>query len=229
MLWHDGISGRSAADLASAYWRFFYFVDSAVDLIVWADNCTAQQKNYLFFTTLIQAVNHFRFKKITIKFLKRGHTAMKSDSVHAGIEREVRKRSNVYDFESFIDVVEQANSGFNKVLVMKVEHFKDFANGMRQRKPEDGHPPIAHFVKVEARKGSRSIFYALDHEDEIFVEMDLLREGISLIPPSSHISQKGVSQGRKHDILKNCCPLMPEEYRKFWNELSISEPEKTSQ
>ena len=59
ILWYEAVTGRDAGDMAGAYdklirnvrhWDYKHF-------IFWADNCTAQNKNWLLYTALCAEVN----------------------------------------------------------------------------------------------------------------------------------------------------------------------------
>ncbi|KAK3772347.1 hypothetical protein RRG08_031371 [Elysia crispata] len=46
ILWHKGISGRSAADVTSAFIKAISTTaEDAKDIVIWCDNCSAQNKN----------------------------------------------------------------------------------------------------------------------------------------------------------------------------------------
>ena len=57
ILWHEAIKGRSAEDVASAFIHFTYKNRDIQSFIFWADNSSAQNKNWFFFTALANKVN----------------------------------------------------------------------------------------------------------------------------------------------------------------------------
>ncbi len=63
-LWHEATSGRNIPDIASAFWNFFVLVNGSYPIILWLDNCSAQNKNWTFFTMLVQAIHFFNFESI---------------------------------------------------------------------------------------------------------------------------------------------------------------------
>ena len=69
----------------------------------WADNCSAQNKNWTLFSTLCQLVNDpsTSCDMITIKYFEPGHTFMAVDSFHKQVEDEMKKMKHVLDFEDF--------------------------------------------------------------------------------------------------------------------------------
>ena len=56
MLWHEGITGRTAQDVASAYIKCIERDGGSV-IEFWADNCSGQNKNWVLYTALVYVVN----------------------------------------------------------------------------------------------------------------------------------------------------------------------------
>jgi hypothetical protein len=102
ILWHEATSGRNASDIASAFWSFLNKMDSSEALVLWLEKCSAQNKNWTLFSTLVKAVHIFKFETITLKFFEPGHTFMAADSVHAAIEKQMKKQKEVFDFPHFV-------------------------------------------------------------------------------------------------------------------------------
>ena len=87
-MWHEGIKGRKAGDVASAFVKFLVETGEKMP-VLWADNCAGQNKNWVLFTALIATVNNdWGPEDITIKYLESGHTFMAADSVHGVIGKK---------------------------------------------------------------------------------------------------------------------------------------------
>ena len=56
VLWHEAISGRLAADVASAYIKCIVTCNKEA-ITFWADNCPGKNKNWTLFTSLAWCVN----------------------------------------------------------------------------------------------------------------------------------------------------------------------------
>lgn len=69
VLWHEGISGRCKEDLVDAYHALFTQHRDAKKIILWLDNCTAQNKNWCFCTYLIHIVNSSQVSMDSIELL----------------------------------------------------------------------------------------------------------------------------------------------------------------
>ena len=58
ILWHEGISGHSAADVTSAFIKAISMMsEDAKDIVSWCDNCSAQNKNWTFYTSITRYMN----------------------------------------------------------------------------------------------------------------------------------------------------------------------------
>ncbi|GFS04207.1 hypothetical protein ElyMa_006490100 [Elysia marginata] len=58
VVWHEAIAGRLAQDICSTYWNFFVEKQRDTEhIVLWADNCSAQNKNWQFFTFLASEDN----------------------------------------------------------------------------------------------------------------------------------------------------------------------------
>ena len=78
VLWHEGVEGRSASDVASTYIRFIRSNHDVKHFIFWVDNCSGQNKNWYLFTALANEVNmkDASFQTITLKYFEPGHPFM---------------------------------------------------------------------------------------------------------------------------------------------------------
>ena len=109
MLWHEGIAGRSAAEITSTFidvLRSHRFRDFK-NVIFWADNCSGQNKNWWLFGALVKEVNKpgSMLETVTVKFFEPGHTFMSADSFHSLIEKGIKKKNKLQDFLDLVDVV----------------------------------------------------------------------------------------------------------------------------
>ena len=93
MVWYEVLAGHSAPKIASSFHVAIAKEWSIASFIYWANNCIAQNKNW----------SETNVQDVTIKCFEPGHTFMSTDSVHAGVEKEIRKtpNGNIYDFQDF--------------------------------------------------------------------------------------------------------------------------------
>lgn len=75
-IWHEGIAGRRKEDLISAFFSFFLENRAAKKITIWVDNCSAQNKNWTFFSFLVFAVNSSEIaaEEIIIRYFEPGHS-----------------------------------------------------------------------------------------------------------------------------------------------------------
>ena len=121
VLWHEGVEGRSASDVASTYIRFMRSNGDVKHFIFWVDNCSGQNKNWYLFTALANEVNtkDASVQTITLKYFEPGHTFMSPDSFHHKVEQCMRQKKRVEDFQDFVGIIQKCG----KSLVMR---FSDF-------------------------------------------------------------------------------------------------------
>ena len=224
VLWHEATSGRNAADLASAFWNFFESVDCNEPLILWLDNCSAQNKNWTLFSMLVRAAEHFKFPSITLKFFEPGHTFMAADSVHAGIEKQMKKQKDIYDFSQFVALVENANKKGNRAIPMSYSDFRMFQDDSSSKKLRpSGRPKIAEMYVIQFRKLSKLLFYGLDHETQQLKHFDFLKKDFCFAAPVEREKSRGIPKPKKIKICHNLLKLMPPSHHSFWKELPENE------
>ena len=105
VIWHEGISGRNDEDLASTYSEIINHTDyrDYQHFVFWADNCTAQNKNWSLFSALLYDVNQKsnNCQSVTMKYFEKGHTFMAADAFHKAVEDGMREKKFMYDFNDF--------------------------------------------------------------------------------------------------------------------------------
>ena len=73
ILWHEAEAGRKASNVASSYVRFMRENRDKEDILIFSDNCTSQNKSWVFFSALPRVVNDptVAIQKVTVKYLYR--------------------------------------------------------------------------------------------------------------------------------------------------------------
>ena len=89
IVWHEGISGCDAPDVASAFLKLLEGKRDLEHVVIWMDNCTSQNKNWVLVTALLHAVDRedVGVQRVTLKFLEKGHTSMSADCIHQVVKR----------------------------------------------------------------------------------------------------------------------------------------------
>ena len=173
-LWHEGIQGRNDEDVASAVVKFLSseLLRDCLDVMIWADNCSGQNKNW----TLFSAIVHHLFNpantlsSVTLKFFEKGHTFMSADSFHHSVEEEIRQQKKLYDFHGFVRYVSRRGTA----VEMKPCDFIDY-------KKEKGTtndmvlPLLANVTVLQFRKNSTKFYWKESFNDIEFKESEFLK------------------------------------------------------
>ncbi|KAG5269081.1 hypothetical protein AALO_G00198090 [Alosa alosa] len=225
VVWHEGVAGRSAKEVTSAYAAALEKERDTKHVIYWVDNCSAQNKNWLLLTSLVTLVNSdtISAEDVTLKFFEPGHTFMSADSFHHGVEQEMRRRPGgvVFDFEDFLSVVANSNSRKVEVVELKNEMIRAWIDGHSAAKVKKM-PRLAQIKVVQLRRGSMSMFVKKSHGEEDFIELDFLQKKFtSCVPATLRPQDWGVEEAKKMEILRNLVPLMPPTRRLFWSSLAV--------
>ena len=228
--WHEGVGGRSAAEIASAFHTAIANERDKTHFVFWLDNCSAQNKNWTLFTSLITVVNEVdkrhKVEEVILKYFEPGHTFMSADSVHAGVERELKKQpeGNVLDFEDFMEVVRKSNNKKMKVVELQNEDIKAWKPQTSPLKLKSPSRPVLKLIAaVKFTRGTQDILFKLSYSEKSFQRFNYLKQKCDLSLPSClRSSARGVCISKKEAIIQTLCPLMPENRRVFWNNLPES-------
>lgn len=81
---------------------------SVNEFLFWSDNCSAQNKNWVLYSTIVLLVSQ-DWGPITIKYFELGHSLMKADSVHGQIGTQLKKQKEVLDFQDLLNLIVQTD------------------------------------------------------------------------------------------------------------------------
>jgi len=223
VLWHEAINGRNAADVAAAYVKCLELSNSPT-VTIWADNCCGQNKNWTLFTTMCLCVNQeWGPNEVTIKYLEKGHTYMKADSIHGSIGKKLKKQAEILTFPDFVDLVD-SSSKFLKPVVLGTADFYEFSAENRTRKTKNVTLPLlTNICSVTFKKDSRLMFFKTDFSQED-TAVDFLKPkfNVSSSFPSPHTKHRGISSSKRDGILQ-LLKEVPSTKKKFWLELTTCE------
>lgn len=79
-------------------------------IVLWLDNCSSQNKNWMLFLYLILLINSadIQVQEITLKYFESGHTFMAANSFHAAVEARMRRGKPVVTIDDFENAVKEA-------------------------------------------------------------------------------------------------------------------------
>ena len=228
VIWHKGIAGRCDEDVTSAYTKFLSYPKfrDYQNWVIWADNCSGQNKCWTLYTQLVRIVNSPEndIKKLTIKYLKAGHTFMSADHWHGKIEEQFRKMDKIYDFDDYDVCISEVG----ETIKMNCTDFYHFENGLSQSKAsKDTRPLLCNVYVAEFRRGSFSFFFKT-HDSEEFKECLFLkvksRDNIEKnISVPSQSEPRGIPSWKLHSILDNLSSLLPHNRKPFFINLHTND------
>jgi len=165
---------------------------------------------------------------IVLKYFEAGHTFMSADSVHHGVEQQMRKveGGNVYDFSDFKQIIQKSNGGAMEVVEMMNNDFKSLKGQQAQVKLKSkDRPMLSDIMEVKFKRGSNSLFVKTNHSEPLGTEFDFLKKSfrVTLTNELLRPEPRGISSVKKDDIIKKLCPLMPESRRTFWRGITTND------
>ena len=224
VLWHEGIRGRSAEDVASTFIAFIRHYRDCKRFIFWADNCSGQNKNWFLYTALVNEVNRLNgtIEEIIIRYFEPGHTFMSADSFHHLVERAMKRKKRVEDFKDFVDLVDAAG----KSLVMDLEDFLNVPRGVSQGKYTQGKPKLENVHVISFKRGSDKMFWKCNHSEEDFkdskfLQLKLVKALGKEFEPAT--KPRGIAPEKKKDIVTKLTPFLQPTRRVFWEKMPVDE------
>jgi len=224
ILWHEAVSGRLSGDVASAYVKCLVNCGSN-KVVFWADNCSAQNKNWTLFTALTCCVNaEWGPSEICIKFLERRHTFMKADSVHGLIGMKMKKTAEILTFDDFVELCNKAGKKIQPITLSEHD-FYNFVPMQRARKTKNVTLPLlADICQVCFQKGSRKLLYKCTFNEENYTEVDFLRPRFDANTlPLTHSQLRGIPSAKKDGIVRLMRVVKSSSKLKFWKDLPVND------
>ena len=221
ILWHEATAGRTAQDVAASYLRVIELSDDRI-LVFWADNCGGQNKNWFLFTVLVKTVNNpsWNVDRIRIKYLHKGHTYMRADSLHGSFGKKLKAKDEIINFQSFSNICLLARKNV-RCIHMTHENFFDFPSEVRSRKTKAGRsiPLLEEIVEVEFRKNDRKMYFKRSFADD-YIPCDFLLSKCKVDEfPSRRTHNRGISSKKKEEIVE-LLRVTPSINRSFWESLA---------
>ena len=223
VVWHEAISGRRDEDIASAFHKYIDGLRDTKKITMWLDNCSGQNKNWTLYTMMLFIVNspNYDVEEIHLKYFEPGHTFMASDAAHGRIEKQMRKTRKIYDFRDFVETIKQAKC---EPLEMGFTDFIDWNSGVSQyalKQLGDKRPYMNEIVSARFETGSENIQYRTSfsgHETSVRV----IKNSFQLADSYGEKRKipRGVYPAKKAAIIQRLLPLMPENRRTFWMNLT---------
>lgn len=189
ILWHEGISGRSGNDIASAVTQLLEEVvketPNLQNIILWSDSCVPQNRNSLMALALKNFVDRDdnSVKTIHQKFQEPGHSCVQEvDSLHSVIEKHFRG----IELHSPLTIVRALLNcrSKKKLKVVQLRLFKDFKKVAQLTNLSN--VPFSKVKHIIYEMGDDSILFKTTLESSV----PLSKVSLSLRTQSSRSSKK---------------------------------------
>ena len=170
-VWHEGISGRNK-DLISTYFQFIMKYKEREEIIIWLDNCSAQNKNWALMTFLVFIINvpWTNLKMLSLKYFESGHTFMSADSFHHQVELKIEQKGVLNDYFDLLTCIQAAKSGNVHVKDMAYSNFYECKNHESQYKLKKNiHLRFKNVSVIQAKRGFYKLFYKTTHAGDFEV------------------------------------------------------------
>ena len=217
-VWNEAIASRGACEIASCLFSFIQDLSQKgkKKLIMYSDNCCAQNKNRYFVTMLWYALQKFRMQSITQKYLEKGHTFNEGDSIHSAVER-ASKNNRIYTTPQWAATIRTARSSkpynVNEVNVQDFYDFKELAEKLKNFETNTNDDKVYwHSIRTISFKSNtpNQFDYQTDHDGPVYT-VDLFQKLRCKKPKPASISlsqlcEDGISIPRAKyvDLLKLC-------------------------
>lgn len=134
-VWGEADGHRGSRDIATCLHKYIMSVDGRAGtkikhIIMYCDCCSGQNRNRVVLAMLKYTLTlTSNITEITLKFLLPGHTYMPADSMHATIERFVKRRAvwSPSQWSTFISMAREEPGPYN-VTVMQHTDFMDWSS-----------------------------------------------------------------------------------------------------
>ena len=155
---------------------------------------------------------------IRMKYLHKGHTYMKADSLHGSFGEKLKAHSEILDFQTFSDISFLSRK-MVKFVEMEIGDFYDFSSEVRNRKTKAGAtlPLLEGIVEVEFRKNDRKMFYKTSFSNKEHVDILFSKCNVELFPTARNV-ERGISCKKKNDI-PNLLRVVPKSNCLVWEAL----------
>lgn len=209
-VWDESMAGRLGTELASILHMMLTetALTNAKHIIIWCDNCIAQNKNYILYNMLQMAFHDMHCTlSISLKYFESGHTFMSADNVHRSVEHEMKRMKNVVSLEDFEACVRQATS-HTQVLKPDLQTFKDFPG--RQLVTSKRSIKLESIREIKFTKnGDTSIRLSFDQPSRTFkyLKSGTIFQSASTLSLVREVS-RGVSAEMKRSLDKDVIPII---------------------
>lgn len=190
-MWSEEVAKRGSCDIANVMLKHFtQNPPKSEHLVVYSDNCSGQNKNWLFVAFWLQLIREHFFKTIEHRFFVSGHTYMPCDRDFGVIETYKKKYiSNIYCPNDWFEVVKNANKKNPFVVcVIKQEDFIDLKQILKKNLTKKS---VTDDKRKLNFKDIRVFLYTWDNPNSMAVKYFL-----NEVPSHVNLARKGLRSNK---------------------------------
>ena len=147
-----------------------------------------------------------------MKYLNRGHTYMRADSIYGSIGAKLKSQSEVVDFHSFSRLCENASEKNRCFHLEPSDIYSDFVKEVRGRTTKSVTlPRLDSIVEVEFRRDDRNMYYKTSFKEKEYISCDFLMKRSDVMKfPTAMTEERGISSVKKQKTRSSsCCTTSP--------------------
>lgn len=190
-VWDESECNRGVCEIGTCVLKYIESLESIanqtenkkLDLIFYSDNCCGQQKNRFMLSMYLYATQNLPYiNSITHKFLIKGHSQNEGDSVHAVIERQIKralKSGPIYVPDQYITLIRTAKKSGNPYVVEELSYdavfdLKDLIKlGLNNLKNTNNDSvKIGNIKIVKFVKGENAMLYKTSYAQSEFEKVE---------------------------------------------------------
>lgn len=235
-MWHEGLAGRGANEIASCVYRHLSTIPENVkEVTFYSDTCGGQNRNSHLSAMFLKAMADFpNFNVIHHKFLIPGHSHMECDVDHGLIEKRKKKLSMpIFHPHDWFQLVRTTGKKQQfTVCEMTQDNFFDFSGLLKtvlvnRKKNIEGTPFKWHSVRWLSYSKDEGILYYKEYLDESeFKQVSFRRRGKSGNIRDTQLKRRysemvAISEEKKKDLI-DLLPLVPPVFHDFYLKLKTA-------
>ncbi|KAJ8963754.1 hypothetical protein NQ314_005405 [Rhamnusium bicolor] len=237
-LWHEAEAQRGSNEIGTCIYKYLENIRAVnqerdLNIIFYSDNCAGQNKNKFLIALYLYALFKFDITSITHKFLITGHSQNEGDSVHATIEKAIKKykkSSPIYVPDQYACIIRSAKKNefpykVNELCFKDVVDLKKLTSDLFLNVPKNIKISELKTIKVD-KKYPNHLFFKTSFEETDFNQAEILssRKNIDITKieiKNAYVRKPGITEEKKKGIIsliekKKCVPMY---YLDFYNNL----------
>lgn len=228
-LWHEAEAQRGANEIGTCIYKYLENIsdlnrEGDLDIIFFSDNCAGQNKNRFLIALYLYAVFNLNITSITHKYFITGHSQNEGDSMHATIEKAVKKykrSSPIYIPDHYASIIRSAKKTgspykVNELCFKDIFDLKKLTSDLFLNIPKNVKLSETRVIKIE-KAYPNTLFYKTSFEQPEFCQAEIIskRKNIDIYQidlNKAYVKKPGITEAKKNGLLslvekKKCVPM----------------------